>query len=624
MLGHLAPAYRCACSVRCFAGAVSWATWLLFTGVPARCVVLPMRCPGPLGSCAAVCPLGVLCCVCGVLGHLAPVHQCARLVRCFAGAVSWATWFLFTGGPTQCVELCVRRPGLFGSCSLVCLRGLLCCVCGVLGHLVPVHRGARLVRCLASAVSWATWLLFTGEPTLFVVLRVRCPGPLGSCSPVCALRPLLCLCGVLDHLAPVHRCARLACCAACAVSWTIWPLFTSVRAPSFALLLHCHGLLGSCSPVCRPGLLCCVCAVLGHLAPVHRCARSLCCFACAVSWATWLLFTGVPARCSVLPMRCPGPLGSGSPTCPLRPLLCLCGVLGHLAPVHRRACSVRCVARAVSWDTWLLFTGVPALCAVLRVRRPGPLGSCSSVCLLGVLCCGLRDRRCVCGASLRDAHPSISTAALRSRHRLGTLRARTLSSGWRLFRSWQGLDTLRARTRPSGSCSVAGRGWVRFWVHTRLSGRRLVLLGSCCSSVVRCLLCPLSGFAAPGGRCCLAPVLVPWLWPAACLSGVPCGRAPSGPVALGAPVRFPDALVPFPTPGACSSGFIGWLRGAHGGRPGTGLIVPAAGPRRGGGAGLAPRRTRLGPRNGVVPGEPLRRWSWAVCAAVAGVCGPGH
>ena len=62
--------------------AVFWAAWLLFTGVPVRCAVLRLRCPGPLGSCSPVCSLGVLCCVCGVLGHLAPVHRCARCVRC--------------------------------------------------------------------------------------------------------------------------------------------------------------------------------------------------------------------------------------------------------------------------------------------------------------------------------------------------------------------------------------------------------------------------------------------------------------------------------------------------------------------------------------------------------------
>ena len=153
--------------------------------------------------------------------------------------------------------------------------------------------------------------------------------------------------------------------------------------------------------------------------------------------------------------------------------------------------------------------------------------------------------------------------------------------------SRQGLGTLRARTRPSG--------------------RRLVLLGTCYCAVVRCVLCALSGFAAPGGRCCPAPVRVPWLWPAACLSGVPrcpclVRRASSGPVALSAPVGSPDAVVPFFTPGACTPGFTGYLHGARGGRPRTGLIVPAAGPCRGRGAGLAPRRTHSGPRDGVVPG----------------------
>ena len=88
--GHLAPVHRCA-RVVSFASAVSWATWLLFTGVLARCVLLRVRCPGPLGSRSSVLPLGVLCCVCGVLSHFAPVHRCARSVCCFACAVSWAS-----------------------------------------------------------------------------------------------------------------------------------------------------------------------------------------------------------------------------------------------------------------------------------------------------------------------------------------------------------------------------------------------------------------------------------------------------------------------------------------------------------------------------------------------------
>ena len=60
-----------------------------------------------------------------------------------------------------------------------------------------------------------------------------------------------------------------------------------------------------------------VCSVLGRLAPVHWCARAVCCVASAVSWATWLLFTGVLARCVVLRVRCPGPLGSRSSVCAL-------------------------------------------------------------------------------------------------------------------------------------------------------------------------------------------------------------------------------------------------------------------------------------------------------------------
>ena len=122
------------------------------------------------------------------------------------------------------------------------------------------------------------------------------------------------------------------------------------------LCARCPGLLGSCSPVCWCGLLCCVCGVLGHLAPVHRCARSVCCVACAVFRAPWLLFTGVPAWCVVLRVRCPGPLGSCSPVRLLCVLLCVRSVSGHLSPVHRCACSVFCFVCAVSWTTWLLLS----------------------------------------------------------------------------------------------------------------------------------------------------------------------------------------------------------------------------------------------------------------------------
>ena len=98
-----------------------------------------------------------------------------------------------------------------------------------------------------------------------------------------------------------------------------------------------------------------VCSVLGRLPPVHRCAHVVCCVASAVSWSTWLLFTGVLARCVVLRVRCPGPLGSRSPVRPLGVLCCVCGVPGHWAPVH----------------------GEPAQCVALRVRCPGVRFSCN-------------------------------------------------------------------------------------------------------------------------------------------------------------------------------------------------------------------------------------------------------
>ena len=284
----------------CVACAVSGATWLLFTSVPAGRVVLRVRCPGPLGSCSALCPFCPLLCLCGVLGHVALVHRCARSVRCFACVVSWATWLLFTGVPARCVVLRVRRPWPLGSCSPVCPLSALCSVCGVLGRLAPVHRCACSLCCVACAVSWATWLLFTSVPARCVVLHVRCPGPLGSCSPVCPLCPLFCLCGVLGHLAPVHWCAAWLCCFACAAFGATWLLFTGVPARWVVLRVRCSGPLGSCSPVCARGGLCCVYGVMGSLAVVHRCAGSGGCVGCAVSWAPWLLFTAVVARCLVV------------------------------------------------------------------------------------------------------------------------------------------------------------------------------------------------------------------------------------------------------------------------------------------------------------------------------------
>ena len=166
----------------------------------------------------------------------------------------------------------------------------------------------------------------------------------------------------------------------------------------------------------------------------------------------------------------------------------------------------------------------------------------------------------------------------------------------------------------------------------------------------------LAGVCGVWVGCCPAPVPVPWF--VACCARCPgfwhpvavvawdlsvcrgCGRwraslaclvaprwcARPRPVlvALGAPLGFPGTVVPFSIPGSCAPRLTGRLRGARGGRPRTGLFVPAAGPRRGRGSGLAPRPTCSGPRDGAVPDGSLRRQSSAACAAVVGVCGPGH
>ena len=249
-----------------------------------------------------MCPLGALCCVCRVPGHLTPVHRSARSVCCVACAVF--PWPLGSCSPVCTLGvLCVRCPWTLGSSSPVCPLGVLCCVCGVVGHLGPVHRSICSVCCVACAVSLATWLLFTGVPAWCVVLRVRCPWPLGFCSRLWPLSMLCCVCGVCGHLASVHRCARWLYCVCRGLPTPLQ--FTAVPARCVLLRVRCpwpHGPcstvrtltvlclpctwpVGSCSPVCPLGVLCCMCSVPRHLAPVHRCARSVFCVACVVSLA---------------------------------------------------------------------------------------------------------------------------------------------------------------------------------------------------------------------------------------------------------------------------------------------------------------------------------------------------
>ena len=287
----LAPVHRCGRSVCCAACAVSGAIRPLLTGVLSRCAVLRVRCPGPLGSWSPVCSLGVLCCVCGVRGLFAPVHWCARSVRCPLCALSGATGLLFTGVHVRRVLLCMWR--------VVC------------------------------AVSGASLLPFAGVLVRCVLLRVLRPGPLGSRSPVCSLGVLCCVCGVRGILAPVLRCAHSLCCVARAVFWASWLLFTGVRALCLVLRLW--------------RVVCAVCALSVCMLPLCILVMTHCCGVCAVSGASWLLFTGVLVRCVVWCVRCPGPHGSCSPVCSV-----CCVVFVVLVWVCPRVCHTVLVAFLVA------------------------------------------------------------------------------------------------------------------------------------------------------------------------------------------------------------------------------------------------------------------------------------
>ena len=577
VLGLPAPVHRCArpaCGVACTA---SWASRLLFTGVHVLCVVLRVRCPGPPGSCSPVCTLCAWCCVYGVPGPPAPVHRCARSACGVACTASWASRLLFTGVHALCVVLRVRRPGPPGSCSPVCTPCVWCCVYGVLGSPAPVHRCARPACGVVCTVSWASRLLFTGVHALCLVLRVRCPGPPGSCSPVCTPCVWCCVYGVLGSPAPVHRCARPACGVVCTVSWASRLLFTGVHAPCVVSCVRCPGPPGSCSPVCTPCVWCRVYGVLGLPAPVHRCARPACGVACTASWASRLLFTGVHVLCVVLRVRCPGPPGSCSPVCTPCVWCCVYGVLGSPAPVHRcarPACGVVCT---VSWASRPLFTGVHALCLVLRVRCPGSPGSCSPVCTLRVLCrvygvLGLpapvhRCARPACGVACTASWASrllfTGVHALRVVSRVRRPGPPGSCSPVRTLCVWRCVYGVLGLPAPVHRCARSVRGvactvsWAPRLLFTGAHALRVALRvrrpgppGSCspvCTLCVWCCVYGVLGLPAPVRRCarpvCGVARTVSWaprllFTGAHALRVVSCVRCP-GPPGSCSPVRTP-------------------------------------------------------------------------------------
>ena len=207
--------------------------------------------------------------------------------------------------------------------------------------------------------------------------------------------------------------------------------------------------------------------------------------------------------------------------------------------------------------------------------------------------------------------------------------ARALAS--RLCALWGRQEScLRGRLLPGCGASGNGLSPTSDLSSFRACGRGPLPIGRGCGVRAWGPDCPWHLLPCRGSSCVVRASRVRgtrWLlWLGTCpcavvvAGSVPLWRAPrhasSGPVPLGAAVSLPLAVVPSATPGAVAPGFTGWLRGARGGRPRTGLVVPAAGPCRGKGAGRAPRRTSSGPRDGVVPGGSLQLRSWAACAAV--------
>ena len=539
---------------------------------------------------ACVCMCACSACTPPLLAGVCGVGLCAWARVSCAPRHSWlGCWGV-------CVFVCALRlyhatRGLVVRCGCVCwgsgfgctpplLAGVLGCVCASCAlRLCPATPawGVRCGRvCLGSGCGCS-------PPPLAGVLGCVCLCARSACT-----LPLLAWVSGADvcawaRVSAAPRHSWLGCSGVCVF---VCALRLYPATPGWGVWCGCV-CLGSCSRCAPPllaGVLGCVCACVGAPLVPHLswlgCAVSV----CVLGLGFWLR----PAT--------PGwSVGLG---------VCVC-VLAQLVSRH-------------SWLGCLVWVGMLELWFPLRPATPGwGVGVCLCVCVLAPLVprhswLGCAVCLCVLGLGFW-LRPATSGWGVGVCVFVCDLRLYHATPGWGVWCGCVCLGSGFGCAPPllTGVCGV--------WVWCCVAPVPLPWFVACCAP----------GFAAPSGRCRLTPVCVPWLWPVACLSGMPGGpalvrRALSGPVALRAPFGFPDAVVPFPTTGACAPGFTGWLRGAGGGRPRTGLIVPAAGPRRGWGAGLAPRRTRSGPRDGVVPGGSLRPGSWAACAAAVSVCGPGH
>ena len=380
----------------------------------------------------------------------------------------------------------------------------------------PGWGARRRCVCLGSGFGCA-------PPLLAGVLSFVCAGvgaPLAPCHSWLGCAPCVCVFGLGFRLHPatpgwdvglcVCWCGRFACtppllAGVCGVGVCVWARVSAAPCDSWlgcwgvcvlvcVLLLYpatpgwgvrcgcvCLGLGFGCALRLLAGVLGCVCAGV-RAPPVPR--------PCWLGFAAWVCVLGLGFR-----------LRPATPDWVVGLCVCSCA---------RSACGLPLLAgvRGVAVCVWARVSSAP--------RHPwlGCRGVCVLVCVLLLYAASAGPGvwlGCVCLDSGFGCAPALLAWVL------GCVCARVRAllaacHSWLGCVVWVCVFCLGSRLRPAtprwGLCCV---GWL--------------LRDTCLCAVVPCVLCALSGFVAPGGRRCLAPLRVPWLWPAACLSGVPRGPA---------------------------------------------------------------------------------------------------
>ena len=573
---------------------------------------------------------GVWCgCVLGLLFWLRPatpgwdVEVCVCLCACSActppllagvcgvGVCAWArgsaaprlSWLGCWG-----VRLCVRAPLVPRHSWLGCAAWV--CVLGVGFRLRPPTPGCDVEVCVCSCARSAgappplaglcgvvgcTWAPASAAPrhSWLGCWAVRIRAPLVPRHSWLGCAVWVCGVGHGFWLRPAPPCWGVGVCArSCARFACTPPLLAGVysagvRAWARVSAVHRHSWLG-CWGVCAFA-----CAPLLYPATPGWGVRCGCvCFASGLSCAPPLL-AGVLGVCFMCLLRlCPATPGCGV----RRGCVCLGSGFGCAPQLRAGVLGCVCVrARAplVPRHTWLgcaVWVGVLGLGLRLRPASPGwGIGVCvCALCLYSATPgCGVLCGRVCLGSGFGCAPPLLAgvlgclcvcvCAALVPRHSWLLCCVGVCARAWVSVapcHPWLGCWAVCVLVCALRLCP-ATPGW-----GVRCVGS--VLPGTPSCAVFGCVLCALPGFAAPAGRCCLTPVLVPWLWPAACLSGVSVGPAwCAAPRPVGAlsvlRLSFPTPWCLFPSRGLAPRALLGGCAGhAEGGREPGSLCLPLA------------------------------------------------